>query len=291
MDNQQDARGMQGMANESLQQQVASVQNDPRLQAFLNVLAQAEGTTQYGDQNGYNVLFGGDTVDSLESHPNVYKSFKQTNGKSRRTSAAGRYQILKGTWDEVSNKLGLKDFSPASQDAAATALIIRRGALNDILDGNIDAAVQKLGKEWTSLPSSTAPQSKRSIATFNRYLAEQGLAPLTGSAAIPAIDATAEAEPMTLQGGMNLDEPFGYEQITTAAGPATVIPQTEREAQLLAESAQFTDDVRLALLRLNESIGRAKQQVQQDDLLFDATPSILDEELLDVIRDVRKSVR
>ena len=51
---------------------------------------------------GYNTIFGNERSDDLKAHPNVKKEFTQTDGKKNSTTAAGRYQFLKGTWDSVS---------------------------------------------------------------------------------------------------------------------------------------------------------------------------------------------
>lgn len=48
--------------------------------------------------------------------------------------------------------MGLKDFSPRSQDIAALGRIAYRGALPAVLAGDVDTAVRKLRAEWTSLP-------------------------------------------------------------------------------------------------------------------------------------------
>ena len=86
------------------------------------------------------------------------------------SSAAGRYQFLQGTWDEARNALGLPDFSPESQDAAAVWLAERDYAkrtngrkLWDDLDsaqGNpskLNFIGGALSGTWTSLPGGIEP--------------------------------------------------------------------------------------------------------------------------------------
>ncbi|MFW7342864.1 glycoside hydrolase family 104 protein [Pollutimonas sp. H1-120] len=128
---------------------------DPKVRKFLDVIAQAEGTT------GYDTAFGGGTIPSLADHPRQLHSFTQTDGKANKTSAAGRYQFLQGTWDDVAGKLGLTDFGPESQDLAAIELMRRNGALDAVLAGDFDTAIQKSGSTWASLPSSPYAQPKR----------------------------------------------------------------------------------------------------------------------------------
>ncbi|AWL18225.1 hypothetical protein DIW83_03830 [Acinetobacter nosocomialis] len=128
----------------------------PNVQKMLDLIANAEGV-----QHGYNTLFGNERFDDLSRHPNISKEFTQTDGKKNRTNAAGRYQFMKDTWDDVSKQLGLKDFSPRNQDIAAVALLARNGALPSVLKGDLKTAVQKSGGTWASLPSSNYPQKKR----------------------------------------------------------------------------------------------------------------------------------
>lgn len=126
---------------------------DPNVRKFLDLIAHTEGT----EGNGYRTAFGGARLGSLNDHPRYLKTFTQQNGKQNKTSAAGRYQFLTGTWDRVSRQYGLKDFGAHNQDLGAIALLIGRGALPHILKGDWQTGVQKSGGEWASLPS--APKS------------------------------------------------------------------------------------------------------------------------------------
>src|SRR5690606_26721890 len=125
-----------------------------------------------GVKHGYNTIFGNERSDDLKAHPNVKKEFTQTDGKKNSTTAAGRYQFLKGTWDSVSKKYGLTDFSPKNQDLAAVALILGRGALGDVIKGDFTKAVGKLGGEWASLPSSNYAQPKKSWKDIQAMVGE-----------------------------------------------------------------------------------------------------------------------
>ena len=107
-------------------------------------------------------MFGGKQIEDFSRHPNVRAKFKETTGKENVTTAAGKYQFLNSTWGGLQKKLGLNDFTPSSQDVAAVELLKESGALGDILNGNFGSAIQKTGKIWASLPSSTYNQGKRS---------------------------------------------------------------------------------------------------------------------------------
>ena len=138
---------------------------NPNMRKMLNLIASSEGV-----KHGYNTLFGNQQFSNLGTHPNVRKAFKQTDGTTNYTTAAGRYQFLNGTWNNLAKQYGFRDFSPQSQDLGAIALIAGRGALDDVLNGRWESAIGKLGKEWASLPSSTYKQGKRSWDFVNKHL-------------------------------------------------------------------------------------------------------------------------
>lgn len=148
-------------------QELEKALSNPNVRKMLDVIANAEGV-----KHGYNTIFGNERSDDLKAHPNVKKEFTQTDGKKNSTTAAGRYQFLKGTWDKVSKKYGLTDFSPENQDLAAVALILGRGALGDVIKGDFTKAVGKLGSEWASLPSSNYAQPKKSWKDIQSMVGE-----------------------------------------------------------------------------------------------------------------------
>ena len=139
--------------------------NNPNVRKLLDVIASAEGV-----KHGYNTIFGNERFGNLSAHPNVRKQFRQTDGRTNFTTAAGRYQFLKKTWDGLSRQYGLKDFSPQSQDIGAIGLIMQKGALNDVLKGNYQSAIQKLGGTWASLPSSPYAQPRKSWDQIGKML-------------------------------------------------------------------------------------------------------------------------
>lgn len=118
------------------------LQSSPNLRRFLNLIGWAEGAN-------YNTGFGGRTFSSYAWHPYSARSFRDPRDGSP-TSAAGKYQYIRSTWDNIARRLGLRDFSPHSQDIGAVGLIDQRGALQDVLNGNVVSAVNKLKPEWES---------------------------------------------------------------------------------------------------------------------------------------------
>lgn len=139
---------------------------NPGVLMLLDLIADAEGV-----QHGYATGFGNTVLENLKDHPRQLKEFKQTDGKTNKTSAAGRYQFLSKTWDDVAGKLGLSDFGEVSQDLAAVELIRRRGALEDAERGDIKTAISKLGQEWASLPASPYAQPTRSDEWIANWVA------------------------------------------------------------------------------------------------------------------------
>lgn len=140
--------------------EISAALKDRNVRAMLSTIRWAEGTS---GPDGYRTLFGGDLFDSYADHPRKVVA-KLLAGKPIKSSAAGAYQILSKTWDGLKTPLGLPDFSPQSQDLAAVELIRRRGALQDVLGGRIATAVEKIRKEWASMPGAGYGQPEKQIA-------------------------------------------------------------------------------------------------------------------------------
>lgn len=152
--------------------------------AFLTMLQRAEGTAGQGDP--YRVCYGyGHTVRDLSDHPAVTGEWRgaalpgamcKAAGFSAGcvSTAAGAYQLIKPTWLRMRDRLGLLNFGPAAQDAAAVGLIDARGALADVQAGRFADAVGKCRNEWASLPGNYAGQGQRSLAALEVWYREAG---------------------------------------------------------------------------------------------------------------------
>ena len=132
--------------------------DDPRIKAFLDVLGFTEGTgNNYGKVvNGrvisapYNPELVGKnnvSVTNLSRHPEI---LVQVNA-SIKSTAAGRYQFLSSTWEE----LNMNDFTARSQDVAAVKLMRRRRMIQPLLNGDLRTAVTRGAPEWASLPTAS----------------------------------------------------------------------------------------------------------------------------------------
>lgn len=129
------------------------------LKAFLDMIAVSEGTKGHGN-NGYNVIVGGSLFSDYSTHPRKLVWVRP----GLASTAAGRYQLLAKYWDAYSKQLGLKDFSPASQDAIAIQQIKERHALEDIEKGYISIAIDKVKNIWASLPGAGYGQHENTLS-------------------------------------------------------------------------------------------------------------------------------
>lgn len=158
------------------QYQTEAAMQDTNTAAFLAMIASAEGTDRRPDP--YRVCYAyAHTIADLSDHPAVTGEWKGERlpdamcagagfGPGCVSSAAGRYQLIKSTWLLCKRQLGLTDFGPASQDAAAVYLIRKRGALGDVQAGRVADAVAKCRLEWASLPGAGYGQPERRLTAL-----------------------------------------------------------------------------------------------------------------------------
>lgn len=122
------------------------------------MIAVSEGTKGHGD-DGYNVIVGGELFHDYSTHPRKLVWIRP----GLASTAAGRYQLLSKYYDAYSKQLGLKDFSPVSQDAIAIQQIKERHALDYIEKGYISVAIDKVKNIWASLPGAGYGQHENSL--------------------------------------------------------------------------------------------------------------------------------
>jgi muramidase (phage lysozyme) len=117
----------------------------PNVAAFLKAIATAEG----GD---YDFKYG-----ALKGRRNDRWRFTDTSthpgpGIDGKTTAAGMYQITRPTWEHHGGKLGLKDFSPRTQDLIAVEILRSLGVIESIKAGEIECVMPKVARTWAALP-------------------------------------------------------------------------------------------------------------------------------------------
>ena len=151
----------------------------PQAQALLMAIGGTEG----GRTNPYNVMYSPGArryFSDFSRHPNMPATIASGPNRGKQSSAAGRYQFLKGTWDSIARDHGLTDFSPANQDRAAFELArdtYRRRTGRDIMESlssgdpkKIAAVATNLSGQWTSLPSGIETAYSSSPGGFiNKY--------------------------------------------------------------------------------------------------------------------------
>lgn len=138
----------------------AALQNQ-NVKALLRVIR--EGETDQTD-NAYRKLVGDGpgvySITDLSDHPRRVVRIDRLNLMS---SAAGAYQFLTRTWDELVTKYGFEDFGPQCQDEAAVALFVRRKALDAAIGGALALWLDKCSYEWASLPPGRYGQGELTI--------------------------------------------------------------------------------------------------------------------------------
>lgn len=155
--------------------------SDARVRAFMRMLRVGEGTI--GDK-GYETLFSGKSFISdydrdFSDHPRI-----KIKSGSLVSSAAGAYQVMGYTWDDPSmvsarNEYNVKDFTPLSQDIFCLILFKKKraGTLDEIRQGKIKDALDKLSYEWASLPPGRYGQPSKTmseaLSIFESYLEEE----------------------------------------------------------------------------------------------------------------------
>jgi muramidase (phage lysozyme) len=137
--------------------------------AMLEMITAAESSGKY------NVINGGESFDDYSKHP--VKGNDITGNKK----GAGRYQFMPGTWEDVSRKYELEDFSPANQDAGALGYArdmweLTRGSdtrsMSQALKEDPNLVFRKLNKTWTSLPGGREEnkETKSAMKNYNAFL-------------------------------------------------------------------------------------------------------------------------
>jgi muramidase (phage lysozyme) len=132
---------------------------------ILDMLAWFEGTDngkQATKDCGYDVIVGGQLFKSYADHPRVLVDLPKLKIQS---TAAGRYQLLRRYYDAYKKTLGLKDFTPLSQDLIALQQIRERRALPLIQAGKIPEAIKAVSNIWASLPGAGYGQHEQERPT------------------------------------------------------------------------------------------------------------------------------
>lgn len=267
---------------------------NPNVQAFLGMLRDAEGTSK--GANPYAV-YGGNAKNQLQSLDTPTFSswgFKQTDGKKNTSTATGAYQFLRGTWNNLQKQYGFKDFQPHTQDLAAVALLKQNGALQHIVNGNFNTAVQKANKTWASLPGSPYAQKTRDTEYIQKSLSRYLGQPV-------------DPDQFVMSGGQQGGDPqSGYQQLTAMDQDMVqteqqqqpygvlntgevVVPESQKELEWLnsvAETTGYDDDMKATLARNASLLDQDVFDVNFNQNRRSQYPTDLDPQLRAMIRKV-----
>jgi muramidase (phage lysozyme) len=112
---------------------------NPNVRAFLNTISWAEGAD-------YDSLYG----DLLKGRRITFSDYSRFPVRGT-ASFSGRYQIKDTTYDGLSVKLGLTDFSPHTQDLMAAELLVEKGVMKQLLAGDLNHVLPQVSHVWSSL--------------------------------------------------------------------------------------------------------------------------------------------
>jgi muramidase (phage lysozyme) len=151
----------------------------PNLQAFSRCVRSAESNNR-DDGSAYRTIYGGEQVSDLSCHPRIAKQSPWGY-----TSAAGAYQAMcavpgrvqTDTWGDFCRDMGVPvdamPFDKPTQDAFLVWCVKRRNALQAVLDGDLEKAIDLCSFEWASFPPGRYGQPTTTIdklrAVFLQY--------------------------------------------------------------------------------------------------------------------------
>ena len=147
---------------------MAVIHELPAVKAFLDLIAQSEGTSTnpVSKNQGYDVIVTGvsgpNTFTDYTKHPfaDGRKPIVVRNSNPPLLStASGRYQFIVETWDQLAKDFQLPNFSSIEQDFAAVQILKNCNAYDEILTNNIQTAIWRVSHIWASFPGNLFGQN------------------------------------------------------------------------------------------------------------------------------------
>lgn len=135
---------------------------DPHIRALMRTISASESNVS----RPYSVMYGGEYVEDLSRHPDRCVTIVNGPNLGNCTTAAGRYQFLTTTWENMARRYhphpsqflfwDSYSFEPEYQDAVVYAWLRDSDAwgadISDLLrQGRLDEVLQLLSGTWTSL--------------------------------------------------------------------------------------------------------------------------------------------
>ena len=255
----------------------ASTELPPEANALLNTISGTESPD-------YHTIYGGQKIKDLRKHPGIPVTIKEGPNAGKTSTAAGKYQFLKGTWEAQAAKLGLTDFSPKSQDLAAWNLAketyannSNRDLLSDLKskDAHVHRNIAKtLAPIWTSLPGGIeqGQDADQYINAYNKNLGGEDQIPTVETYDIPLSDGSILHAPKTA----TREEALAYakahgvtavalQDIPLASGAILHAPENLSVEDAIAQAKQFSPDTDFTLAepegpgRFEAALSRSKE--------------------------------
>jgi len=163
-----------GGTSQAISSDPVSTDIDPQNRALLNAIAAPESSGAYNARYSPN---GGATFSDYSQHPAIFEQ-----GPAGPSSAAGRYQFTKTTWDSLPPEAkGDGSFSPQNQDKAALWLAQRdyqartgRNLDSDLrTNGFTPQIAQALAPTWAGLKDNPAKAFASYTGSLKRYDQQQ----------------------------------------------------------------------------------------------------------------------
>ncbi len=139
--------------------------NYANIQAWGHVLRQGESNQT---DRAYAMVNGAHDLTDFSDHP--YRGLSTLHGGH----ASGAYQAIPSTWEDFQKDCGPTDFGKDSQDLFMVWATNRRKALDDVVKGQLNSAVEKCRQEWTSLPGAAENAGHYTMAKLRQVFAEFG---------------------------------------------------------------------------------------------------------------------
>ncbi|NWK78083.1 paar repeat-containing protein [Aquitalea sp. LB_tupeE] len=133
------------------------------IKAFLGMIVWAEG-------GGYDFMYGAIKGKKNDKWRFTDYSTHPGPGRDHHTTAAGAYQITKGTWEDHGIKMmGLSDFSPHTQDLIAVDVLRRMKATDALVNSNFLGAMQRASYPWASLEQGPGIGNRYPKQPYRKY--------------------------------------------------------------------------------------------------------------------------
>lgn len=134
------------------------------VKAFYMVVRRGESSLT---DDAYQMVNGGGKFFDFSKHP--YAGMSTLQGGR----AAGASQFIPSTWADLADKYGFTGFTPREQDLGYVGCLVKRNALEDVIAGRFDTALEKCRKEWTSLPGAAENNPswtyEKAVALYKQY--------------------------------------------------------------------------------------------------------------------------